>query len=105
MDETPPPLQGQFVGLSSDGLRLPVLSMAYARFIREGVYQAILATLPESDLETRAALVLACNLHPLASWWIHHCRTAQASIAETIIKLQSARRNTGSEFLPAAPET
>ena len=99
MDETP------LVRLSSDGLRLPVPSMAYARFIREGVYQALLATLSESDLETRAALLLACNLHPLASWWIHHRRTAQACIAETMLKLQSARRNAGSEFLPAEQET
>ena len=104
MDETPP-LQTQFVRLSSDGLHLPAPSMAYARFIREEVYQAMLATLPESDLETRAALLLACNLHPLASWWIHHRRTAQASIEETMVKLQSARRKVGSEFLPAAPET
>ncbi len=104
MDEPTLPPQDQLMTLSSAGLHLPVPAMAYARSIREGVYQALLATLSESDLETRAALLWACNLHPLASWWIHHRRTAQASIAETLLKLQSARRNAGRAFLPAERE-
>ncbi len=105
MDEPTLPLQDQLMTLSSAGLHLPVPAMAYARFIREGVYQALLATLSKSDVEAQEALLWACNLHPLASWWIHHRRTAQTSIAETILKLQSARRNAGSELLPAEQET
>lgn len=105
MDEIPPPLHVHFVPLSPEGCHLPVPAVAFAKFIRERLYQAMLATIPESDVETREALLVACNLHPLASWWIQNRRAAQTSIAETMLKLQSARRNAENEFRPAERET
>jgi hypothetical protein len=79
--------------LSSTGCHLPGMQVPMARLIREAVISALWPT-AASDAVATSAMLLACNLHPEARWWIVHQYEAQDLIAEAMACLLALRHRT-----------
>ncbi len=86
--------------LSSQGCHLPGMQVPMARLIREAVISALWPTVA-SDAVAASALLLACNLHPEARWWIMHQHEAQDLIAEAMACLLAMRKSTGESLKDA----
>ena|SRR5215471_20414312 len=86
--------------LSSQGCHLPGMQVPMARLIREAAIAALWPTVA-GDAVAAGALLLACNLHPEARWWIVHQYEAQDLIAETMACLLALRHSTAEPFKDA----
>ncbi len=78
--------------LSSQGCHLPGMQVPMARLIREAAIGALWPTVA-SDAVAAGSLLLACNLHPEARWWIVHQYEAQDLIAEAMACLLALRES------------
>ena len=78
--------------LSSKGCHLPGMQVPMARLIREAAIAALWPTVA-GDAVAAGALLLACNLHPEARWWIVHQNEAKGLIAATLVRLLAWRHS------------
>ncbi len=88
------------ISLSSDGCHLPGRQVPMARLIREAAIAALWPMVADDAVKVHA-LVLACNVHPEARWWIVHEREVKDLIADDMACLP-ALRNRASEQLKGA---
>ena len=86
--------------LSSTGCHLPGRQVPMARLIREAAIAALWPTAAD-DAVAAHALVLACNVHPEARWWIVHQHEVKDLIAGTLAQML-ALRNSACEQLKGA---
>ncbi len=86
--------------LSSTGCHLPGRQVPMARLIREATIIALWPTVADDAVAVHA-LVLACNVHPEASWWIVHQHEVKDLIAGTLARML-ALRNSACEHLKGA---
>ena len=87
--------------LSSEGCHLPGRQVPMARLIREAAIAALWPTVAD-DAVAYHALVLACNLHPEARWWIVHQHEVKDLLADDMARLL-ALRNSAREQLRGIP--
>ena len=71
-----------------------------ARIMREDVLAALWPTVA-GDAVAAGALLLACNLHPEARWWIVHQYEVQDLIAEAMACLLALRHSIGEPLMDA----
>ncbi len=83
--------------LSSAGCHLPGKQVPMARLIREDALAALWPKVA-GDVVAAGALVLACNLHPEARWWIVHQREVQDLLADDIERLLALRNSAREQF-------
>ncbi len=83
--------------LSSDGCHLPGRQVPMARLIREAVI-AVLWPMVADDALAAHAMVLACNLHPQARWWIVHQYEVKDLIADDMTRLLALRNSAREQF-------
>ncbi len=76
--------------LSSEGCHLPARQVPMARLIRQAAIAALWPTVAD-DAVAAHALVLACNLHPEARWWVVHQHEVQDLIADAMARLLALR--------------
>ncbi len=76
--------------LSPDGCHLPAVAVAQASLIRK---EAIVALWPEvvDDESAVKALIISCNSHSQALWWIQHRNEATDALKQQIHLLLSLR--------------
>ena len=86
--------------LSSTGCHLPGRQVPMARLIREAAITALWPTVADDAVAVHA-LVLACNAHPQARWWIVYQYGVKDLIAADIARLL-ALRNSAREQLKGA---
>ncbi len=87
--------------LSSTGCHLPGRQVPMARLIREAAIAALWPTVAD-DAVAAHALVLACNVHPEARWWIVHQHKVKNLLADDMACLL-ALRNSAREQLRGIP--
>ena len=87
--------------LSSEGCHLPGRQVPMARLIREAAIAALWPTVADDAIAVHA-LVLACNLHPEARWWIVHQHEVKDLLADDMARLL-ALRNSAREQLRGIP--
>jgi len=63
-----------------------------ARLIREAAIAALWPTVAD-DAVAYHALVLACNLHPEARWWIVHQHEVKDLLADDMARLLALRNS------------
>ncbi len=83
--------------LSSTGCHLPGRQVPMARLIREAVI-AVLWPMVADDALAAHALVLACNLHPQARWWIVRQYEVKDLIADDMTRLLALRNSAREQF-------
>ena len=83
--------------LSSEGCHLPGRQVPMARLIREAVITALWPMVADDAVAVHA-LVLACNVHPEAKWWIVHACEVKDLIAGTLACLLALRNKTIEQF-------
>ena len=83
--------------LSSTGCHLPGRQVPMARLIREAAIAALWPTVAD-DVVAAHALVLACNMHPQARWWIVHQPEVKDLIADAMACLLALRNSTREQF-------
>ncbi len=66
---------------------VPAKQIIWARHIRDEVMLSLLPDIAEGT-KAEQALVVACNLHPEAKWWLEHSNTAKNLIAQAAARLQ-----------------
>ena len=83
--------------LSSTGCHLPGRQVPMARLIREAAIVAFWPTVADDALAAHA-LVLACNLHPQARWWIVHQYEVKDLLADAMALLLALRNSAREQF-------
>lgn len=76
--------------LSSTGCHLPGRQVPMARLIREEAIAALWPSVADDPFAV-FALVLACNAHPEARWWVVHEREVVSLITNDIAQLLTLR--------------
>lgn len=77
--------------LSSQGCHLPGLQVPVARRIREDTFVTLWPRVA-NDTIASSALLLACNVHPEARWWIVHQHEAKDLIADAVVCLLALQK-------------
>ncbi len=83
--------------LSSTGCHLPGRQIPMARLIREAAITALWLTVA-GDAVAAHALVLACNVHPQARWWIVYQYEVKDLIADDMARLLALRNSAREQF-------
>ncbi len=87
--------------LSSEGCHLPGRQVPMARLIRESVIAALWPRVAD-DAVVVHALVLACNVHPEARWWIVHQCEVKDLIADDMERLLALRKRADERQMSSA---
>ena len=85
-----PSQAGDLHALSPDGCHLPAVAVAQASLIRKEVIVALWPEVVDDESAVRA-LIISCNSHSQALWWIQHRNEATDAIKHQIHRLLSLR--------------
>ena len=83
--------------LSSTGCHLPGRQVPMASLIREAAIAALWPTVADDAVAVHA-LVLACNVHPQARWWIVHQYEVKDLIADDMARWLALRNSAREQF-------
>ena len=77
--------------LSSDGCHVPGKQVPMARLIREAAIATLWPAVADDAIAVQA-LVLVCNAHSEAIWWILNGREVKSLIADAMGRLLTLRK-------------